>query len=176
VTERSTRWKRFRRRWDLHFRVIDQLIGVTIGVALGWALLLRDPRWASAFVARRSDGLFTAGSAVTGVLLGLELTSLAILADHLGRRRARATEQPDTGDRVRIEAGAAHQLVDGFTTATKYLGLATVTALVGLVASGVIAVKVVLGAWVIAATIAIVTFARSVSLLRAVIRSIINQS
>jgi hypothetical protein len=182
-------WLRSRQGWDAHFRTVDFVLAAIVGLALDWLLLLLHPDWADALVLRRSTSIFAAGAAVTGVLLGLTLTSLAIIADHIAaaiqmpdaergtQQSVHATESPPAdADAVRLPGRRADQLVGAFMSATTFLGLATVLALAGLVPTGTVVLKAVMAGWVLATVIAVGSVARCTSLLGMTVRAIIRRA
>jgi hypothetical protein len=168
---------RMRHWWDKKLTRNDGVAAFTLGLGLDWVLVLRSPKWSTSFVTSHLSGLFTTGVAVTGVLLGLTLTSLAIIADYLRSDQSPSSaQQPDTSadEHVRLPPELADGLIGAYIGTTRYLGLATVIGLVGLVPTGITELKVTLAAWTVSTVLAIVGVARSISLLRVVVRAIVH--
>jgi hypothetical protein len=175
-------WGSMRHWWDQNLTRNDGVAAVLIGLGVDWVLILRNSSWATSFVTTRLSGLFTTGVAVTGILLGLTLTSTAIIADYLRSHTARGQDEEEAGedrcldDRIHIPAEQADDLIDAFIATTSYLGLVTVIGLIGLVPTGAIALKAILAVWTITTILAIVGVARSISLLRVVVRAIVHKT
>jgi len=126
--------KRLREAWAANFLWCELALGVVVGSALVvWSEFLGGSSHVDEFLDKSGETLYIVLAPITAAMLGFILAAAAIVV----------TSAP--ADRMKILRESPHypKLWATFRSALRYLGFATLAALVGLIVSGEVASRII---------------------------------